>query len=155
MKKVCELFRRVFGTRQLVPLANIAEGTHEDGLSRLTDAAITTRYLLGKVGTDALHVAACGASDDPLGVIEDEAAAAEEPVNVQPLGAAKRTLKMVASEIIALDARVFTAASGKVQDLPTVNGTYYQVGRALSASGADGDVIEVDPCFPVATVVSS
>jgi hypothetical protein len=29
-----------------------------------------------------------------------------------------------------------------------------QIGRAIQAAGADGDVIEVAPCFPVTTVVT-
>ena len=155
MKKAMEWLRGVFGARRLVALANIAEGTHEGGMvTKLADGAITTRFLIGKVGSDINHVVACGASDDPLCVIEDEAAAAEDPMNVVLFGSAGRTLKVVASEPISAGARVYTAASGKVQDLPASNGTYYRIGRALQAAAADGDVIEIDPCFPVAEVVT-
>jgi hypothetical protein len=155
MKKLIEILRRMFSAPPaFVALANVAEGTHEDGKTYLADAAQTSRNLLVKQGTDATHVAVCGASDDPIGIAEDEAAAAEDPMAVQPLGAMKRTGRMVGSEAIAVNARVFTAASGKVQDLPAVNGTYYLVGRALTACGGDGEEFEVDPCFPVATVVS-
>jgi hypothetical protein len=155
MKKLMQILRRMFSAPPaLVALANVAEGTHEDGKTYLADAAQTSRYLLVKQGTDATHVAACGASDDPLGIAEDEAAAAEDPMCVQPLGSTKRTQKMVGAEAIAVGARVFTAASGKVQDLPTAQATYYLVGRALTACGGDGQEFEVDACFPVATVVS-
>jgi hypothetical protein len=154
MKKVVEMFRKLFGTRRLVALANIAEGTHEGVITKLADGAITTRFLVGKAGSDIHHVVACGASDDPIGVIEDEASAAEDAMAVALFGASGRTLKVVASEPITAGVRVYTAANGKVQDLPEGAGTYYLLGRALQAAGADGDVIEIDPCFPIATVVS-
>lgn len=154
-RHMTDILACLFGYRfgGCVPLANIAEGTHEDSVTKLTDAAIATRYLLVKHGSDVSHVAACGANDKPLGICDDEAGAAEDPVNVQFLGVSKRTRLVVASEIIALDADVFTAANGKVQDEPAVAGTYYRVGRALQAAGADGDVIEIVPVEPVALVV--
>lgn len=139
--------------RGCTPLVNIAEGTHEGSLTKKADAAITTRYLLVKFGTDVNHVAINTDGDKPLGVCTDEAAAAEDLVAVEPMELALRSQLMVASEIIALDADVFTADDGKVQNEPAVAGTYYKVGRAITAAGADGDVIEVLPCAPVALVV--
>ena len=126
--------------------SNIAEGTHERAVWRKTDAAVASRNLLGKVGTDATHVALCGASEIPLGPITDEAAAAEELVNVELLGVTGRTLLLVASEAITAGEHVYTAASGKVQDLPAGAGTYYEVGLALTPSTNDGDLIEVATC---------
>lgn len=135
--------------------ANIAEGRHLDGrITKLADAAIASRWLLVKFGTDADHVDLCGATDVPIGVCTDEPEAAEDATAVDLLGAAPGTTLMVASEAITAGELVFTAASGKVQDLPAGAGTYYQVGRALNAAGADGDLVEVAPCFPLATVVS-
>jgi len=134
-------------------LCNLGVSTHEIAKTYLTDAAVATRYLLGKIGTDAAHVAACGASDIPIGVITDEAAAAEEEKAVELLGISNRTLPMVASEAITAGEAVYTAAAGKVQDLPTGAGTYYLVGYALTAAAADLDVIEVLHCAPIATVV--
>jgi len=140
--------------RHLICLSNIAEGTHEDSITKLADAAITTRFSLVKAGTDAEHIAACGANDLPMGVCPDEPSEAEAPAAVQLFGCAKSTRKMVASEPIAAFAEVFTAASGKVQDAPTVAGTYYRVGRALQAASADGDLLEVDPYPPTAYIVT-
>lgn len=138
-----------------VRFANIAEGRHATGnVTKLTDASISTRYLLGKDGSDDNHIAACGASDIPLGVITDEASAAEEPVNVAILGNAVGTLLVVASEAITVGEHVYTAASGKVQDLPGSAGTYYEVGVALTAASADGDVIEIAHTVARKTVVS-
>lgn len=139
--------------RGLTSALNIAEGTHAGTIRKLADAAIATRNLLFKFGSDVNHIAVAGASDIPLGTVEDEALAAEDEVSVNILGSTGRSLLMVASEAITVGEAVFTAASGKVQDLPAGAGTYYQVGYAMTAAGADGDVIEVQPCTPVKTVV--
>ena len=48
---------------------------------------------------------------------------------------------MLVSEALAAGATVYTEASGKVQD--TAQATAFQVGTALEAATADGDVIEV------------
>jgi hypothetical protein len=48
---------------------------------------------------------------------------------------------MVAIEASAVGAILYTEANGKVQD--TAASTSFQVGVALEAAGADGDVIEV------------
>lgn len=137
----------------LLPMANIAEGTHDGSITRLTDAAIATRHLLFAVGSDGNHIAVCGASGIPIGPVDDEATAAEQYVGVLLLGKGPTKL-MVASEIITAGEAVFTAASGKVQDLPAGAGTYYQVGYALTASGADGDLIEVQDHAPIALVIA-
>lgn len=147
------LIRRAFAPPPVV-LANIAEGTHGDGkITKLTDAAITTRHLLYKPGSDANHAAVSGAAEIPLGTIADEATAAEEAVTVNILGSSPGTLLMVANEVITQGEHVYTAASGKVQDLPAGAGTYYELGIALTASAADGDLIEVAHCVPRKTVI--
>lgn len=155
-QKIKNLLAEMFGYkfRGTIALANVAEGTHEDCITKLADAAISTRFLLVKFGTDVNHIAANGESDKPLGVCTDEPSAAEEPANVDLLGTAMNTRKMVASEIIAYNEDVYTAASGKVQGEPSAAGTYYKVGRALTASTTDGDVIEVEPCLPLKYVVT-
>jgi hypothetical protein len=129
-----------------IALANIADGTHGNGvITRKADAAISTRYLIGKIGTDAAHVDLCGASDIPLGVIEDEASAAEELVPVKLFGSGQGTSLVVASAAISAGAFVVPATGGKVRTLPATTGTYYIIGRALQAAGADGDQLEIDP----------
>ena len=133
--------------------ANIAEGTHECAITKKADAVISTRFLLGKDGDDDDSIAVCGASDIPLGVITDEATAIDDRVAVQLLGHGP-TQRMVASEAITVGEHVYTAASGKVQDLPAGAGTYYEVGLALTPAAADGDIIEVASCVARATVVS-
>ncbi len=134
--------------------ANVAEGIHESGnITKLSDGAITTRYLLAKIGTDIDHVDLAGTADIPLGVITDEASAAGLPVNVALFGAAAGTLKVVASAAITAGALVVSAASGKVRTLPGTTGTYYIIGRALVAASADGDIVEIAPMPCIQRVV--
>lgn len=127
--------------------ANIAEGTHTNTLSKLADAAITTRHLLHKHGSDANHVAVCGATDIPLGTIDDEVATADLSnswlsVNLLGRGPTKR---MVASEAMAtVGVNVYAAASGKI----ALSGTVL-LGTLLTTASADGDVVEVRDCVPI------
>lgn len=147
-------FERLFLESPRVIAANIAEGLHPDGaLGKRADAAITDRNRLVKIGSDSSHIALCGAADMPLGVCPDEPEAAEDPVAVLALGARKGTVPMVASEAIAADVDVYTAANGKIQDEPAAAGTFWLVGKTVGAAGADGDDVEVIPCKPVKLVV--
>lgn len=128
-------------------LANIAEGTHDGGITKAVDAAITERFLLGKIGSAADRVAVCGAADIPLGVITDEAAAVGDLVSVALLGSNRGTVKMVAGAAIAQGALLEPAANGRVQTLGAGAGTHHVVGRALDAAGAAGEPIEVDAFY--------
>jgi hypothetical protein len=135
--------------------ANIAEGTYPTGsMTRLTDAAITRRHLVVAIGTDINHVALAGTTSVALGVVDDEAEAAEDPVNVQLLGNKPGTILMVASAAITAGAQVVTAADGKIRTLPGTTGTYHIIGRALEAAGADNDVINVQHCYPTQRIVA-
>lgn len=123
--------------------ANIAEGRYRDSISKLTDAAITTRHLLYKIGSDKDHIAVCGVGDVPLGTVSDEATAAEEAVAVDILGRGL-TKRMVASEAMATTGvRVFAAASGKIALTGSVC-----VGTLHTTASADGDIVEVVDCYP-------
>jgi hypothetical protein len=139
--------------RNLTPMANsVSDGTHDGGaITRLTDGVVSTRYLLMSAGTDASHVTICPIASLPIGVATDEASAAEKSIALETFGAAKRTLLCVASAATNANAKVYTAGAGKVSNLPTFSAstiTCYEVGTALTAAGADGDVIEVDPELP-------
>jgi len=127
--------------------ANIAEGTHEDGLTGYADAAITTRHLLYKRGVAANTFAVAGATDLPLGVIADEVATADiaaVPVTLGLLGKGS-TKRMVASEAMATTGvYVYAAASGKI----ALSGSVL-VGTLLTTAAADGDVVEVQDCEPI------
>lgn len=141
--------------RQLTALANVASGFQPNRLTYLADAAIGTRYLLVKIGSDASHVALCGAADVPLGVATDEPAAAEEGVSVNLLGVQQECQIGIASAAIAAGAWIVPAADGKLRTLPAGAGTYHIIGRALKAAAADGDDVEFIPCFPTQRVVEA
>lgn len=139
-------------TRALV-FANVGEGVHEDAVTRLSAAAITTRFLLVKKGADDNHAIITAADADlPIGVCTDEASAAEEYIGVALLGGGARTTRrMVASEAIAQGEAVYVTSGGKVQGLPAgSSGAKVMVGRALTPATNDGDVIEVQTICPVA-----
>lgn len=135
-------------------LANIAEGTHNGSITKLTDAAITARHLLVSFGTNVGHIAASDADDIPLGTVPDLAAAAELEVEVSLLGVGDNTKLMVASEEIVVGEELFTASGGKVQDLPVSAGTYYSVGYALNAAAANNDLVEVQHHTPRKIIVT-
>ena len=117
--------------------ANIAEGTHDRSVTRLTDAAITTRHLLYTVGSDAGHIDVCAANEIPLGTVDDEATAAEEAVSLNLLGKGP-SKRMVASEAISAGDVLYVAAGGKVAKTGT-----YIVGNAITDAALDGDIVEV------------
>ena len=131
-----------------VLLANIAEGIYPTGnITKKADAAVSTKYLLCKIGSDADHIATCGSADTPIGVMTDEAEAAEDLLNVFLLGSGAGTTKMIASAAILQGALLEPAANGKVQTLGGGVGTHHVVGKALNAASADGDVIEVNAFY--------
>lgn len=144
----------VHGLRSEYLVANIAEGTHIKNVTLLATAAIATRYFLVKKGADAAHVAVSTATaDQPIGVCTDEPAAAEDAVNVRLLGATDESVLMVANAAITQNADLYAAIGGKVGPAPTEAGTYWKVGRAMTAAAADGDKIEVESCTPVKVIV--
>ncbi len=128
--------------------------THKGSITRIADAAIATRNLLVKVGSTANHIAVMAAvTNVPIGVCIDKPGIGDE-IAVKLLGCADETLEMVAGEAIGAGVRVFAGASGKVTLLPAGAGTYFCVGTAITAAGADADPIEVDPCIPYPVVVT-
>jgi hypothetical protein len=86
------------------------------------------------------RVTIAGLADKDIGTAITPAFAAGDNVTVK-LRTAAGTHKMVAIEALSVGATLYTEAAGKVQD--TAAATSFQVGTALEAAGADGDVIEV------------
>ena len=99
-------------------------------------ATAIARYTRVKLSSGVLAVA--GATDKDIGVL-DRRAQANDYANVR-LRTAEGTDCMIASEAITAGATVYTAADGKIGN--TATGAF-QVGTALEAATADGDVIEV------------
>lgn len=132
-----------------IALANAeAEGTHLNGiLSKRADAALATRFLLVKNGTDEDHIAVAGAADEPYGVALDEAAAAEDLVQVQCLPAAG-TIKLQTDGSGALVAGdlLIPAAAGQVKKALAAVGRQYIVGKVVKAPATvAGTVFEAIP----------
>lgn len=129
-------------------------GIHTTGVVPLAaEETITTRYLLVKKGTAANGFVTGTASVMPWGICQDEPTSGNKAA-IAMLGAITGTTRMRANGVIAAGAEVYTAAGGKVSTLSATAATYYKVGRAVTAAAADGDLIEVVPCYPVAVVVS-
>ena len=99
-------------------------------------AAITTRYLLGKIGADEDHIAVLAATaDQPIGVITDEPAAAEDPTDVELLGVSNRTQRMVAGEAIDEGESVYATAAGKVVTAGLIDEMHLAVSPVLLGKG--------------------
>jgi hypothetical protein len=143
-----------YATPPLRPLvvSNIAEGTHAGLVTRRADSALSQAFTLVQTGSDEAHVAACDASAIPLGVIEDEAPAAEDPLTVALLGSAASTLVVRAGASITAGDFLVSDASGEARTLPATAGTYYIFGRAIR-NAASGELCEFDPCVPVQRIV--
>lgn len=129
--------------RDHIVIASNAAGTHHGGrVTRVSVGAIATRYLVVKQSGTGLGIAAAGATDHPLGIVTDEADAADEAINVIMPGSADGTVMMVAAVAIAAGDVLYTAAAGTVTNV-AVAGCYI-VGTALTPA-AVGETVEVDP----------
>ncbi len=93
-----------------------------------------------RVKITSTGVAVAGLAEKEIGTAITPAFAAGDNVTVR-LRTAAGTHKMIAIEALAVGATVYTEANGKIQD--TAASTSFQVGVALEAAAADGDVIEV------------
>ncbi len=96
-------------------------------------------YSRVKLDSDG-RVTIAGLTDKDVGTATRQTFAAGEAVTVK-LRTAGGTHKMIANEACAIGAVLYTEADGKVQD--TAQATAFQIGTALEAAGADGDIIEV------------
>ena len=82
----------------------------------------------------------CGIAERGIGVATRNGAVGD--VMAVALHSKPGTVKVVASAAIAVDAIVYTAASGKVGASAS---TAFPIGIAMTAAGADGDVFEIMP----------
>jgi hypothetical protein len=138
---------------QLQGLVNVAEGFQPAIKTYLADAAIATRYLLVKKGSNAAHVAVAGVGDIPIGFATDTPEAAEDGVAVAKFGLLREGALGIASGAIAADDFLVPGAAGTVRKLPVTAGTYYIIGRA-TADAADTTQVEYTPTFPVQRIVT-
>lgn len=144
--------KRTFGLHAGIMQINaLTDGIHPNGElgHLLADAAHTLRYLVVRRGSDANHFALGTASAEPLGICMDVPSAAEETGSVALFGVTPGTLLAVGSEAIAADADVYCAASGQLQDRPAVAGSYFKVGKAITACTGAGLPFELAHHRPV------
>ena len=136
------------GLRLTANVYDAAIETHDATVRRTNDAAVTARHLLWQQGSTDNGIAVNIATTPPLGTVDNTETSTGVGITVNLLGKGG-TKKMVANAAISAGVRVFTAAAGKVS--PTHGSTLYQVGIALTAAAADGDIIEVLDCAPIKT----
>lgn len=104
----------------------------------VADEAIS-EHLRVKLDSDG-RVTVAGLADKDIGTAVTPAFAAGDSITVK-LRTGSGTHKMVAIEAVAVGALLYTEANGKVQD--TAASTSFQIGHAMEAATADGDIIEV------------
>jgi hypothetical protein len=125
----------------------LSDGTHETGRRTfVAEAAFTTRHLLCQKGTADSGIILNVANSLPWGVVQDEPAIGDR-ASVALLGVTPGTLKVVGSKAIAIGAKCFTAAGGKVSDTHSSGARF--IGRAVTACGGDGDEFELAHCLPM------
>jgi hypothetical protein len=123
---------------------NIA-GTYEGGMTRLSEGAIGTAHLLLKKGTANRQAIVCGATDRPIGTAAEAVATAID-VGVYLLGGGITRLMVSAVAAIAVDAPIYTTASGKVTNVP-VAGCWFVGWAATQVTAVDQEfgVITTEP----------
>ena len=140
------------GSSRRPVFSNIAQGTHAGYITVTAASAFVSKYLLAKANSSAGQIDVCGVGDCPVGIATDEAAVGD-PVALKIPGVSPQSVLVTASAAISTGAYLYTAANGKVQAEPATAGTYYLIGRALTAATAAGDQIEAETCVPVKLVV--
>ncbi len=119
----------------------------------VADASFTSRYLIAKRGAFYYSIAIAGQGDIPYGVVPDMTPTTDTdlsyPLPVNILGLNEDTERVIASGAINIDDLVTTDANGQVRSItPLAPGSYWVIGKAKTATVAQGDQCELIPCFP-------
>lgn len=120
--------------------------TTGDTVRRTNDAPVTARHLLWKKGATAKGAALCGATDTPLGTIDNLETGTGVGMTINLLGRG-RSKTCVAAVAIAQGDRVYTADAGKVTNVPVIGCSY--IGQANTATANNNDLVDVIDCAPV------
>lgn len=111
-----------------------------DSPTRTFEVSSTSLSQYCRVKFSGNYLVAAGATDPELGVVIEPTFSADGIKRVAVrLRTAQGTSKFIAAAAISKDAAVYAAASGKVSS--TAAGVL--IGRALHATTADGDIVEV------------
>lgn len=103
-----------------------------------TAGAAVAKYTRVKFASGV--VTAAGVADDWIGVAMDDAFASGDEIQVR-LRNVTGTCKFIAAGAVTSGARVYAAASGKVDDTVSTE----MIGVAMEAAGANNDIFEVMP----------
>jgi len=123
---------------------------NDAGFMTLLANAATARHLLCTCNSDGEWEICAGATQIPLGSVQGSAAtAASDPLTCKLLNA-PGSHKLVAGAAIARGASVCAIAGGKIDDSALAGS--YEIGIAVEAAAADGDVIEVIPVGSIGVV---
>jgi hypothetical protein len=152
--------RRVVNRGRSIDLANnalIVNITPKGRATAIGDVAFQSRYLIAKRGAYEYSIAIAGQGDIPYGVVPDMTPTTDSqspggsdynlPVNI--FGLNQDTERVIASGAINIDDLVTTDAAGQVRSItPLPPGTYWVIGKAKTATVAQGDQLELIPAFP-------
>lgn len=94
------------------------------------------QYKFVKLNSSGQAVAVAAITDVPVGVLQNAPTSGQE-AEVLIVGGTK----LVASEAITLPAFLSVSSTGKADKIATTDTTQYVVGQAITAAGADADVI--------------
>ena len=95
------------------------------------------QYYFVKMSADNTVILCSGATDVPIGVLQNDPASGEE-ASVLVVGGTK----LVASAAIAAGLKIGTASTGKADaKVAGTDTTEYTVGQVLLASGSDADIL--------------
>ena len=141
---------------RIIDLANnaiLVSITPKGRATAVADAPFTSRYLIAKRGANYYSIAIAGQGDTPYGVVPDMTPTTDTdlsyPLPVNILGLNEDTERMIASGAINIDDLITTDAAGQIRSItPLPAGTYWVLGKAKTAAVAQGDQVEVIPCFP-------
>jgi hypothetical protein len=140
--------------RDLTLLANsiLVNITPKGRATAVADAPFTQRYLIACRGAEYYSIAIAGQGSIPYAVIPDMTPTTDTdlsyPLPVNILGLNEDTERMIASGAINIDDLLTTDAGGLVRTVPQIPGTYWILGKAKTQALANGDQVEVIPCFP-------
>ncbi|HEV7301602.1 MAG TPA: capsid cement protein [Tepidisphaeraceae bacterium] len=114
---------------------------HKNPLGPLTVAVAAAIMAFRRVKFDgSMNAVVAGATDKAIGTTEHQTFAAGEMVAVNLRGLPGKR-EMVAAGVVAVGAKVYSAADGKVSATQATGA--YEEGTAMSAAAADLDIITV------------
>jgi hypothetical protein len=140
--------------KALTDLANsiLVNITPKGRATAVADAPFTQRYLIACRGAEYYSIAIAGQGSIPYAVVPDMTPTTDTdlsyPLPVNILGLNEDTERMIASSAINIDDLLTTDTGGLVRTVPQIAGTYWILGKAKTQAFANGDQVEVIPCFP-------